>query len=53
MKEMNFQGMRNGRGIKAVEDEKEVFCLVFKAMGKDAFFEPSQLWTSGRYFACY
>ena len=36
-----------------MEDEDEVLCLAFKAMGMDAFFEPSHLWTSGMYSAYY
>ena len=27
--------MRNGGGYEAVEDKEQVFCLAFKAMGKD------------------
>ena len=32
---MQFLGMRNGGGYEAVEDKEQVFCLAFKAMGKD------------------
>lgn len=38
---MRVSGMRNGSGPEAVENEEEVFTLAFKAMGKDAYLEPS------------
>jgi hypothetical protein len=50
---MQFSRMRNVSSHEAVEDEEEVLWLAFKAMGKDAYLEPSPLWSSGRYSACY
>jgi hypothetical protein len=35
MKQMWFPRVRNGGGHEAVEDEEQVFCLVFRAMGKN------------------
>ena len=50
---MQFSRMRNVSSHEAVEDEEEVLWLAFKAMGNDAYLEPSPLWSSGRYSACY
>ena len=35
MKQMQFSGMRNGGGREAMEDKEQIFCLAFRAMGKD------------------
>jgi hypothetical protein len=32
---MWFSGMRNGGGHEAVEEEEQIFCLAFAAMGKN------------------
>lgn len=39
--QMRVSGTRTGSSSEAVEGEEEVFTLAFKAMGKDAYLEPS------------
>lgn len=34
MEQMGFSEMRNGGGHKTLEDEEQIFCLAFRAMGK-------------------
>ena len=47
---MQFSGVVNEGSHEAMEDEEEVLWLAFKAMGNDAYLEPSPLWSSQR---CY